>query len=123
MRKLHSTTSEKHLRRVGAFVPLCRDDGKTLTANPTLFVRKKVFAMFDNNPAAAGLPAPIGIQETASVGYACRDVDRCIAGEILQTALCRRVRFPCAPGLAADYLKNCRPQSRNHAANLQNWNK
>jgi len=34
-----------------------------MMAVKTQIFNKKVFAMFANNPAAAGLPAPIGIQE------------------------------------------------------------
>lgn len=69
MRKLQSTTSEKHLRRVRRICAALPETTEKLShGEPTFFVRKKVFAMFANNHhndghIAVWLPAPIGIQE------------------------------------------------------------
>lgn len=69
MRKLQSTTSEKHLRRVRRLCAALPEATEKLShGEPTFFVRKKVFAMFANNHhndghIAVWLPAPIGIQE------------------------------------------------------------
>lgn len=69
MRKLHSATSEKHLRRVRRIcTALPETTEKPSHGEPTFFIRKKVFAMFANNHhndghIAVWLPAPVGIQE------------------------------------------------------------
>jgi hypothetical protein len=66
--KRKSDTREEHLRRVRricAAMPECTE--KLSHGEPTFFVRKKVFAMFDNNHhddghIAVWIPAPPGLQ-------------------------------------------------------------
>jgi hypothetical protein len=69
MKKIQSTTSGKHLRRVRRICAALPEATEKLShGEPTFFVGKKVFAMFANNHhndghIAVWLPAPIGIQE------------------------------------------------------------
>jgi hypothetical protein len=66
--KRKSDTREEHLRRVRricAAMPECTE--KLSHGEPTFFVRKRVFAMFDNNHhddghIAVWIPAPPGLQ-------------------------------------------------------------
>jgi hypothetical protein len=72
MTKLQPAKSEKHLRRARRLCAALPETTEKLShGEPTFFAAKKVVCMFANNPslrrpycpAAAGLPAPFGIQE------------------------------------------------------------